>query len=158
MIKKFTKILIIFSFILLSNCGFKVLDTSQINNFTIQEIKTTGDKRTSFKIKNNLIINSEKNNKNILIINLDTNKERSIKEKNIKNEITKYEISLEITVEFNLIGSDINEKFNINISGDYLVGTNYSTTINNEKKLINNLAENISTNILNRIGSRINDI
>jgi len=158
MIKKFTKILIIFSFILLSNCGFKVLDTSQINNFTIQEIKTTGDKRTSFKIKNNLIINSEKNNKNILIINLDTKKERSIKEKNIKNEITKYEISLEITVEFNLIGSDINEKFNINISGDYLVGTNYSTTINNEKKLINNLAENISTNILNRIGSRINDI
>ena len=80
MIKKFTKILIIFSFILLSNCGFKVLDTSQINNFTIQEIKTTGDKRTSFKIKNNLIINSEKNNKNILIINLDTKKERSIKE------------------------------------------------------------------------------
>ena len=158
MIKKYTKILIIFSFILLSNCGFKVLDTSQINNFTIQEIKTTGDKRTSFKIKNNLIINSEKNNKNILIINLDTKKERSIKEKNIKNEITKYEISLEITVEFNLIGSDINEKFNINISGDYLVGTNYSTTINNEKKLINNLAENISTNILNRIGSRINDI
>ena len=158
MIKKFTKILITFSFILLSNCGFKVLDTSQINNFTIQEIKTTGDKRTSFKIKNNLIINSEKNNKNILIINLDTKKERSIKEKNIKNEITKYEISLEITVEFNLIGSDINEKFNINISGDYLVGTNYSTTINNEKKLINNLAENISTNILNRIGSRINDI
>ena len=158
MIKKFTKILIIFSFILLSNCGFKVLDTSQINNFTIQEIKTTGDKRTSFKIKNNLIINSEKNNKNILINNLDTKKERSIKEKNIKNEITKYEISLEITVEFNLIGSDINEKFNINISGDYLVGTNYSTTINNEKKLINNLAENISTNILNRIGSRINDI
>ena len=158
MIKKFTKILIIFSFILLSNCGFKVLDTSQINNFTIQEIKTTGDKRTSFKIKNNLIINSEKNNKNILIINLDTKKERSIKEKNIKNEITKYEISLEITVEFNLIGSDINEKFNINISGDYLVGTNYSTTINNEKKLINNLAENISTNILNRIGSKINDI
>ena len=61
-------------------------------------------------------------------------------------------------MEFNLIGSDINEKFNINISGDYLVGTNYSTTINNEKKLINNLAENISTNILNRIGSRINDI
>ena len=158
MIKKFTKILIIFSFILLSNCGFKVLDTSQINNFTIQEIKTTGDKRTSFKIKNNLIINSEKNNKNILIINLDTKKERSIKEKNIKNEITKYEISLEITVEFNLIGSDINEKFNINISGDYLVGTNYSTTINNEKKLINNLAEDLSTNILNRIGSRINDI
>ena len=158
MIKKFTKILIISSFILLSNCGFKVIDISQINNFTIQEIKTTGDKRIGFKIKNNLAANSEKNNKNVLVINLDTKKEKSIKEKNIKNEITKYEISLEIIVEFDLVASDIKEKFNINISGDYLVGSNYSTTINNEKKLIDNLSENISENILNRISSRINDI
>tara|TARA_B100001996_G_C18467634_1_gene518662 strand:- start:42 stop:518 length:477 start_codon:yes stop_codon:yes gene_type:complete len=158
MIKKFTKILIISSFILLSNCGFKVIDISQINNFTIQEIKTTGDKRIGFKIKNNLAANSEKNNKNVLVINLDTKKEKSIKEKNIKNEITKYEISLEIIVEFDLVASDIKEKFNINISGDYLVGSNYSTTINNEKKLIDNLSKNISENILNKISSRINDI
>jgi len=129
-----------------------------MNKFTIQEVKTTGDKRVGFKIKNNLIVNSEKNNKNILVINLDTKKEKSIKEKNIKNEITKYEISLEIIVELNLIESNIKEKFNINISGDYLVGSNYSTTINNEKKLIDNLSKNISENILNKISSRINDI
>ena len=158
MIKKFTKILIVSSFILLSHCGFKTIDTSQMNKFTIQEIKTTGDKRVGFKIKNNLVAGSEKNNKNILIINLDTKKTNSIKEKNIKNEITKYNITLEIIVKINFIGSDIEDRFNINISGDYLVGSNYSTTINNEKKIIDNLSENISENILKKISAKINDI
>ena len=51
------------------NCGFKVINESEKNNFSIQEIKTSGDKRINFKIKNNLISYAKKNDQNKLSIN-----------------------------------------------------------------------------------------
>ena len=140
------------------NCGFKVIDKSEENNFAIQEIKTSGDKRINFKIKNNLLNYSKKNNQNILFIDLSTKKSKKIKEKNIKNEITKYEISLNVDVEFNLINSDENYRVNISNTGSYLVVDSYSTTLNNEKKLIDDLIENISERILKKISLQLNDI
>ena len=140
------------------NCGFKVINESEKNNFSIQEIKTSGDKRINFKIKNNLLNSAKKNHQNILLINLNTKKSKNIKEKNIKNEITKYEISLNVNIKFNLINSDTNYKINLSNKGDYLVAESYSTTLNNEKKLIDNLIENISEKILKKISLKLNDI
>ena len=152
------KYILIFFFFLLSNCGFKVLDNSKINNFSIKEIQTSGNKRINFKIKNNLLVNSSKSNEYNLIININTKKIKSIKEKNIKNEITKYEISLNTTVKCNLIASGEDFEFNFSATGDYLVGDNYSDTIANEKKLIDNLVEDISDQVLIKIRSKLNDI
>tara|TARA_Y100000768_G_scaffold196563_1_gene147715 strand:- start:230 stop:706 length:477 start_codon:yes stop_codon:yes gene_type:complete len=140
------------------NCGFKVIDESEKNNFSIQEIKTSGDKRINFKIKNNLLNYSKKNNQNILFVDLSTKKNKKIKEKNIKNEITKYEISLNIDVRFNLINSEKNYKISLSNKGDYLVADSYSTTLNNEKKLINDLVENVSEKIIRKINLQLNDI
>ena len=140
------------------NCGFKVIDKSEENNFAIQEIKTSGDKRINFKIKNNLLNYSKKNNQNILFIDLSTEKNKKIKEKNIKNEITKYEISLNIDVRFNLINSEKNYKISLSNKGDYLVADSYSTTLNNEKKLTNDLVENASKKIIRKINLKLNDI
>ena len=140
------------------NCGFKVINESEKNQFSIQEIKTSGDKRINFKIKNNLLNYSKKNNQNILLINLSTKKTKNIKEKNIKNEITKYEISLDANVKFNLINSDKNYKINLSNKGNYLVADSYSTTLNNEKKLIDDLKKNISEKILKKISLKLNDI
>jgi outer membrane lipopolysaccharide assembly protein LptE/RlpB len=140
------------------NCGFKVINESEKNKFSIQEIKTSGDKRINFKIKNNLLNYSKKNNQNILLINLSTKKTKNIKEKNIKNEITKYEISLDANVKFNLINSDKNYKINLSNKGNYLVADSYSTTLNNEKKLIDDLIKNISEKILKKISLKLNDI
>ena len=140
------------------NCGFKVIDESEKNNFSIQEIKTSGDKRINFKIKNNLLNYSKKNNQNILFIDLSTEKNKKIKEKNIKNEITKYEISLNIDVRFNLINSEKNYKISLSNKGDYLVADSYSTTLNNEKKLTNDLVENASKKIIRKINLKLNDI
>jgi len=140
------------------NCGFKVINESEKNQFSIQEIKTSGDKRINFKIKNNLLNYSKKNNQNILLINLSTKKTKNIKEKNIKNEITKYEISLDANVKFNLINSDKNYKINLSNKGNYLVADSYSTTLNNEKKLIDDLIKNISEKILKKISLKLNDI
>ena len=77
------KSLLIFLVLLTSNCGFKVLDNSTINNFTIKEVQTSGNKRINYKIKNNLLVNSSKNNVNSILINLNT-------EKNQKNKREKH--------------------------------------------------------------------
>ena len=140
------------------NCGFKVINEAENNSFSIQEIKTSGDKRINFKIKNNLLNYTKKNSQNILIINLNTKKTKNIKEKNIQNEITKYEITLDVSLEFNLINGDTNYKIDLSNKGDYLVADSYSTTLNNEKKLTNDLIENISEKILKKISLKLNDI
>ena len=154
-ITKFILFLFLFA---TTNCGYKVINESERNKFSIQEIKTSGDKRINFKIKNNLLNFSKKKSQNILLIDLNTKKIKNIKEKNIKNEITKYEISLNVDVEFNLIDSDENYTLNISNTGSYLVVDSYSTTLNNEKKLIDDLIENISEKILKKISLQLNDI
>ena len=154
-ITKFFLFLFLFATV---NCGYKVINESERNKFSIQEIKTSGDKRINFKIKNNLLNFSKKKSQNILLIDLNTKKIKNIKEKNIKNEITKYEISLNVDVEFNLIDSDENYTLNISNTGSYLVVDSYSTTLNNEKKLIDDLIENISEKILKKISLQLNDI
>ena len=140
------------------NCGFKVINESENSSFSIQDIKTSGDKRINFKIKNNLLNYTKKDSQNILIINLNAKKTKNIKEKNIQNEITKYEITLDVSLEFNLINDDTNYKIDLSNKGDYLVVDSYSTTLNNEKKLTNDLIENISEKILKKISLKLNDI
>ena len=140
------------------NCGFKVINEPEKTDFSIQEIKTAGDKRINFKIKSNLFNSAKKNNQNILFINLVTKKNKTIKEKNIKNEITKYEISLNVNVRFRLINNDIDHEINLSNKGSYLVADSYSTTLNNEKKIIDDLVESISEKIIKKISLKLNDI
>ena len=61
-------------------------------------------------------------------------------------------------MEFNLINGDTNYKIDLSNKGDYLVADSYSTTLNNEKKLTNDLIENISEKILKKISLKLNDI
>mgnify|MGYP006096012915 CR=1 FL=1 len=151
-------IFLILSILLLTNCGFKTIKSLNVSNYQIKEIKTIGDRRVNYKIKNHLILNSIKGNKNLLLINLDTKKVKEIKEKNIKNQITKYAISINSTIKINLIENGENINFSLSISGDYLVGENYSSTLNNEKRLIEVLVDELSKNILNEINLKINDL
>ena len=121
------------------------------------EIKTSGDKRINFKIKNTLIVNSSKNKKNNLIMELDTKKIKKIKEKNIKNEITKYEISLSSNVKLNFLENNKEKEFIVLSTGDYKVGDKYSTTLTNEKRLVKDLTDDLSKKIINKINLILND-
>ncbi len=156
MIKKISFILTIILF--LSNCGFKIVDKSRMNDFTIQNINSDGDKRINFKIKNYLLNTDKKDSKNLLLIKLKTEKIKSIKEKNLKNEITKYQIVLNIKIDIDNILDNSKYTSNLSVSGDYLVGDNYSTTINNEKKLTDDLIDSLTKGILNKINLSINDL
>ena len=145
-------------FALTTSCGFKVLDKSQNSNFAVQEIRSSGEIRINQKIKNNIRFKSKEASENQIIINLDTKKIKSIKEKNIKNEITKYQITLTSNVEFFSIKSDLKSKFSKSLTGDFTAADSYSTTINNEKKIINDLIERLSENIIDEIVTKLNDL
>jgi hypothetical protein len=154
---KMQKNILILIFFLTVSCGFKVLDKSSTSNFKIKEVQTSGDKRINFKIKNNLLINSFEESTNILLIQIKTKKQKSIKEKNIKNEITKYQITLISDVVVQSLQNTKNFNFSTSLTNDFLVGRNYSTTLTNEKRIIDFLVEGLSEKILSKINLEIND-
>ena len=156
--KNITKSLLILVFIITTSCGYKILDNQGSERFNIKELKTSGDKRVNFKIKNSLIVNSDENNLHSLVMELYTEKKKEIKEKNIKNQITKYEIFLNSYVKVDFVEENKSKEFNIISNGNYQVADKYSTTLKNEKRLIDDLTNDISDKIKKKINLIINDL
>lgn len=151
------KILFLISLLLItSSCGFKVVNKAQQQNFHIIEVTTTGDKKINYKIKNNLIFNSKADKKKQIKVSLYSKKIKSIKEKNIKNEIKKYQIIINIDVEIVELNNLKTYKFNVSAIGEFDVFKQHSQTLNNEKKLVELLTDNISEKILRSIGNKLN--
>ena len=150
---KLTFLVSVITIFLMGGCGFKVVNQSGLIDFKIENISTSGDNRTSYIIKNKLLPYSKVDGKKInLEINL--NKNKIIKEKNIKNETTKFEISITAIIQYR---SDENGRFEISKRGDYNVASQYSQTLTNEKKLVKTLSENIAENIIEELIQRTND-
>ena len=84
--------------LMLVGCGYKVVDKSQGNSYKITEITFSGEKKINHKIKNKLLFSSSKSSENEFIIELNTKKTRSIKEKNINNEVTKYKLVIKAEI------------------------------------------------------------
>ena len=154
-IAKFCLILI---FIISSSCGYKVLDNQGSENFSITEMKTSGDNRINFKIKNSMIINSSESKAQSIIMELYTEKKKEVKEKNIKNQITKYQITLSSYVKLKFSKNNKKKEFNIISTGNYQVSDKYSSTLKNEKRLIDDLTNDISDKIKKQINLIINDL
>ncbi len=154
MIKRLFLLKSVIIIFLVTGCGFKVVNQSQIIDFNIDNISTAGDKRISYIIKNNLLPYSKSDGKKLLNIEIDINKNKSIKERNIKNEITKFQISITAFVQYR---SEKNGKFQISKRGNFNVSNQYSQTLNNEKKLIKMLSESIAESIIEELISRVND-
>ena len=155
MILKIFRIIIFFP--LLLSCGFEIISENQLRNFDIVNITAAGDNRINFILKNNLKDNKEKFDNKINLF-LKTEKFKEIKEKNIKNEITKYSITVKKKVDYSLIGDPIKGSFFVTKSGNYNVASQYSQTINNEKNLITSLADQIVEDVTNNLITIINDL
>ena len=151
-------ILIIFLLTLLNNCGFKIAEEKTLRGYFISEIDTYGEGRINYKIKNLLKEKSTDNAKKKLKITLNTNKEKKIKEKNINNEITKYQMNITTKVNYENIFQKMSDDFIINVSGEYKVVEKHISTINNEKKLQKNLANEIADRILKELSDKLNDL
>ena len=156
--KNLKLITIAISLILLTGCGFKVIDKRELLNFNIKEISTNGDKRINFELKNKLSDYNDTNSSKVIKIELDTKKTKSIKEKNISNEITKYQIKVIVNVKLIKTDNTNNLEFTIEREGDYIVADKFSQTLNNEKKIIRNITEKISESIIGEIINKLNVI
>ena len=156
--KNLKLITIAISLILITGCGFKIIDKRELLNFNIKEISTNGDKRINFELKNKLSDYNDTNSSKVIKIELDTKKTKSIKEKNISNEITKYQIKVIVNVKLIKTDNTNNLEFTIEREGDYVVADKFSQTLNNEKKLIRNITEKISESIIGEIINKLNVI
>lgn len=144
---------LLLSMILLNGCGYKVLNKSN-GNYNIIEITESGETRINYKIKNQILFESSKESPNILKLNIKTNKQKQVRDKNIKNEITSYILTISTQVSYLGIGESIKGEFTINQSGSYEVSSQRINTLNNEKSLTNTL----TNNIIEKIKSELNNI
>ena len=108
-------------------------------------------------LKNKLKIFKQNGSKD-LKIDLTINKIKNINEKNIQNQITKYEIIINANVKFYIVEKNLIDSFTINKSGVYNVNDRYSETVNNEKRLVKDLVNNISDQISKDLRIKLNDI
>ena len=134
------KIIVIFIALLISGCGFKAVNQEYLNQYKIIELNIKGDARLSYLLS--VIIDKIKN----------------IREKNIKNEITKYQISITVKTDYYLIEENKSGNFLLSVTGDHNVGSRYRETLNNEKKLINSLMADISEQLFRDLLINLNDL
>ena len=144
-----------FFLFLLSSCGFKVVTNT--NNYKFDDIYISGDKRINYTLKNKLISSSNTKSTNVIKLNIFTDKEKIIKEKNISNKVTKYEIKINAKVDYSFIKNGIKDNLTIVKTGFYDVGTRYSETLNNEKKLTNLLIDSLTKEIIKNLNIKLND-
>ena len=145
-------------FLATTGCGFTILDQREIKNYEILEIKSLGDKKVNFFLKNelnNLLHSNEASDK--LIINIKTEKTKSIKEKNKKNQITKYNIKIDSFVELNFVNKNLTKSIILVNEGFYNVNKNHSITLNNQRNIEKNLNDKLSQDLSIKILKLINE-
>ena len=143
--------LIILVFILTTQCGYQVVNQKDLRQFYIKSIELEGEKILNHKIKKNVLFYSKESNNNVFNVKIKTNKTKSIIEKNIKNEIVKYQIDISSNVEFYNFETGVLFTNSFSERGNFTVGNKNIDTRNSEKKLIKDLTEKISKKIIKRL-------
>ena len=151
------QIIYLIIFIIITGCGFKVVNLSELNNYNITKINIEGEKRVNYLIKNNLKKTKNDKTKEDISLFIRTKKNKNIKEKNIKNEITKYEIIITNQIEVEKINSNKKYNFSITEIGTFDVSSQNSLTRTNEKNLIKLLSANLADKILSEINIQLDD-
>ena len=156
MIKKIS--LITLMLLIIPGCGFKIVNQFKLINYSISKIETSGDKKINYNIRNKLlyIINEDKDKSYVL--KLKTEKNKSVKEKNIGNEITKYKLEIIVNVTIENLDLKKIDNFTVKMIGDYQSVKQYSQTLNNEKRLIKLLSDNLADKILEQLSLKLDDL
>ncbi len=142
------RIIIFFSlFIFLNNCGFKKINDPSSRTFSIGDIEIIGEKKLGLEIQNRVVVSSNKDSENTLFLKLNLSKIKTVKEKDITNKVTKYNIELSSNIEIKS-NNEIIEKTFIE-RGDYSVSSNFTDTMRSEKNLENTLANRIAEDLVN---------
>ena len=142
------KIIIIIFFLLLLSCGYKPIFSSSETNFSITEIKLFGKINVGSKIKKNLNIYRNVENKNTfysLKINVDQKKNVISKDAKGDPKIFEIQVLVNLTV---LENNKIKNKKNFKESFTYNNSTNKFSLKQYEKNIEENLIEKIGEKII----------
>ena len=148
--KIFLKLLIIINVLLfLSSCGFKSLVKENPINLNIENFITQkGDKKLGKIIRSEVILYSSKEAKKNIDIILEIDKQKQIREKNLKNRVTKYNLTLNVAV---FIKGDFEDKFTFNKSSSTTVTASSFNNFLNEERVYANLSKRIADEIKNML-------
>ena len=147
------KFLLFLAFIFVTQCGYTVVNHNDLSQYYIESFELEGENRVNRVLKKNILFYSKDTSENIYNIKIITKKNKKILEKNIKNEIVKYQILINSTVEFYNLKTGERTKSSFANLGDFDVGKKNIDTRNNENKLIENLIQKLSENIIKKIRS-----
>ena len=141
------KILIIISFLLLLSCGYKPIFSSSKANFSITEIKLFGKINIVSKIKKNLNIYKNAENKSIFYsLKINTDQKKNVISKDAKGDPKIFE--MQITVDLTILENNkIKNKKNFKESYVYNNSSNKFDLNQYEKNIENNLIKKIITKI-----------
>ena len=148
--KIFLKLLIIINVLLfLSSCGFKSLVKENPINLNIENFITQkGDKKLGKIIRSEVILYSSKEAKKNIDIILEIDKQKQIREKNLKNRVTKYNLTLNVAV---FIKGDFEDKFTFNKTSSTTVTASSFNNFLNEERVYANLSKRIADEIKNML-------
>ena len=146
------KIILILSLLILANCGFKSILSTQDINFKINKIEIQNNDSVSLKIKKKLKIYTKKDSPDkIYDLKINSKKNKIITSKDTKGNPLTYEIiisvELEIFIEDKFIKKTTFKKgFNYNNRSNKFDLKQYEKS--NTMNLINQISDNIIINLL----------
>jgi outer membrane lipopolysaccharide assembly protein LptE/RlpB len=146
---KYLKLLLIFFAILfLNSCGYKKLNSENLNDFKIDKLEISGEKKLAYKLKNNIEVYSYQNSKFIYDIKINLISTKETKIKNIAGKTTRYASKFQAdTTVINTNTKNVYSK-TFSSTNDYDIGSTHSDTLNNEKKAIENNLNYVSDEIV----------
>ena len=149
---KLTRILLFVSiFYLSSNCGYQPLFNKDSQLFSISRYNLEGNKRISGLLKKSLI--TFEKDENPLILNINSKKRTAVADKALTGKIINYTL----TLEFEISASNTNNV--VIFSKVYTKAKNYpssdlySDTLDKEKKLVENIAGTVASELQNDLNS-----
>ena len=140
--KKF--IIIVIALFILNNCGYTPMYSSKENNFYIKEISQKKISRLNSKIKNKLIIFSNSNSENIILIEISSDKKIKTIQKDEKGDPSRFQM----TVLLNIKILNKNDR-KINKSKNFSENFNYNN--NSNKFSLKQYEKNIEDNLIDKI-------
>ena len=148
--KIFLKLLILINVLFfLSSCGFKSLVKENPINLNIENFITQkGDKKLGKIIRSEVMLYSSNEAKKNIDIILEIDKQKQIREKNLKNRVTKYNLTLNVAV---FIKGDFEDKFTFNKTSSTTVTASSFNNFLNEERVYANLSKRIADEIKNML-------
>ncbi len=137
--------------ILVCSCNYKpLLNKDNLGQLNFKTIEISGDKRIAQIIVNKLNIKKDQTGNLDLFIR--GKKNTIVSNKSITGKVLEYSMTLsyQIEVKNNLTAKTIYSK-NILNTENYKASNMYSDTINNEKKIIENISNLVARQIINEI-------